>query len=315
MKTYAYTGALLSITGVLSACGGMGFEEFYEVSKLRTLAIGAEPPEIGPGQSATFSTLTVNPSSDAPMTYQWEACLFTDGPDAYYACSESTEAGVAGFPLGNAPEAQLNYDTLTAAGFDIAEICASLEGIDLPDFITLPDCTRGLPLTIRLVATQGGVTEVSKKTFTLLRPEEAEREDVNTSPVAGELTLNGQPAQGYVLSADSTLDEVELSLDVDLSQAQTYEPPDPANAGQRLESNVEELNVAWFTTHGTLEYSRTYYAQGITPVDELGSNTLDLTTGVEPETGETITLWAVLRDDRGGISWRSWSFSVATITN
>jgi hypothetical protein len=315
MKTYAYTGALLGIAGLISACGGMGFEEFYEVSKLRTLAIGAEPPEIGPGQSATFSTLTVNPSSDAPITYQWEACLFTDGPDAYYACSETEQVGVAGIPLGSGPSAELSYDLLTAAGLDIAVICASLDGIEVPDFITLPDCTRGLPLTIRLVATQGSVTEVSKKTFTLLRPEEAGREDVNTSPVAGDLTLNGQPAQGHVLSADSTLDEVELLLDVDLSQAQTYEPPDPANDGQRLESNEEELNVAWFTTHGTLEYSRTYYAQGITPVDELGSNRLDLTTGVEPETGETITLWAVLRDDRGGISWRSWSFSVSTAEN
>jgi hypothetical protein len=311
MKTNTYTAILLGLAGVFPACGGMGFEEFYEVSKLRTLAILAEPPEIGPGESATFSTLTVNPSSEAPIAYQWEACLFTDGPDAYYACSESEEAGVAGFPLGNAPEAELNYDTLTAAGLDIAEICASLEGVEVPDFITLPDCTRGLPLTIRLVATQGSVTEVSKKTFTLLRPEEAEREDVNTSPVSGELTLNGQSAEGQVQVTDSSLDEVELLLDVDLSQAQTYEPPDPGSDGGRLDAEVEELNVAWFTTHGTLKYARTYYARGITPDDELGSNVLDLTAGEEPETGETITLWAVLRDDRGGISWRSWSFSVA----
>jgi hypothetical protein len=310
MKTNTYRIFIPAVGVLLSACSGMDFELPFEVSKLRTLAIGAEPPEMGPGESVTFSTLTVNPSSDAPITYLWEACLFTDGPDAYYACSESDEAGVAGFPLGNAPEAQLNYDTLTAAGLDIAEICASLEGIDVPDFITLPDCTRGLPLTIRLVVTQDGVTEVSKKSFTLLRAEEAERDDVNMTPVSGDLTLAGQPADGQVIAANSALDEVELLLDVDLSQAQTYEPPDPDNEGQRLESEVEELNVAWFTTHGTLEYSRTYYSEGITPDEELGTNTLDLTTGVEPELGETVTLWAVLRDDRGGISWRSWSFSV-----
>lgn len=310
MKTNTYTAVLFGLAGVFCACGDMGFEEFYEVSKLRTLAIQAEPPEIGPGESATFSTLTVNPSSEEPIAYRWEACLFTDGPDAYYACSATEQAGVVGISLGNQPEAELNYDSLTAVGLDISAICASLEGIEVPDFIALPDCTRGLPLTIRLVATQGSVTEVSKKTFTLLRPEEAERDDVNTSPVSGELTLDGQLAQGQVLAADSSLDEVELLLDVDLRQAQTYEPPAPRASGGRLDAEVEDLNVAWFTTHGTLKYARTYYAQGITPDTELGSNTLDLRAGEEPETGEMITLWAVLRDDRGGISWRSWSFSV-----
>jgi hypothetical protein len=311
MKTSTYTAILLGLAGVFPACGNMGFEEFYEVSKLRTLAILAEPPEIGPGESAIISTLTVSPSSDTPITYQWEVCLFTDGPDAYFACSENEEAGVAGIPLGSGSEAQLDYDTLTAAGLDIEGICTSLEGLDVPDFVTLPDCTRGLPLTIRLVATQDGVTEVSKKSFTLLRREEAERDDVNTSPVLGDLTLNGLPANEQRIGADSSIDEVELLLDVDLSQAQTYQSPDPDNEGQRLASQVEELNVAWFTTHGTLEYSRTYYAQGITPDEELGTNTLDLTQGVEPEPGETITLWAVLRDDRGGISWRTWRFSVS----
>ncbi len=246
----------------------------------------------------------------------WEACLVTDGPDAYYACSEVEGLGVAGVPLGNGAEVQLSYDALTAAGFDIASICASLAEVEVPDFVQLPDCDRGLPITIRHVATQAGVEAVAIRSIVLLNPEEAGRDDVNVNPDLGELLVDDAPAGSVPVSLQALADREEdrnrvlLSVDVDLTTAQTYAAPDPDAPGERLPEEREVLEMAWFTTHGEFKYSTTYYSEGVTPDEELGSNELRLTSGVKAAPGDVVQVWAVLRDDRGGVNWRTWQFTV-----
>ena len=70
----------------------------------------------------------------------------------------------------------------------------------------------------------------------------------------------------------------------------------------------EQLQLAWFASIGELRNARTFYADGIAPGAELQSNLWRLLRGVRAEPGQTAQLWLVLRDDRGGLDWGTWTF-------
>ncbi len=330
---------------VLVACGPPDFERSFEVTKLRTLAIGAEPAELGPGEVAVFSSLTVDPNSTTPASLTWEVCLLTDSPDEEYRCAV-VDGEDAGFELGTGSTATLPYDALDALGLDVVALCELFGSDEIPDFVNVPDCDRGVPVTIRLTATSAGVREIAIREYLLLRPEEALRSDRNRNPFMGGLAADGlslslieasdrldAPVPDGEGSAEGSSAEpegssvgppttalpivsqsreagfVELRLDVDLeAEAQTWEPVDPDDETRRLEATREILRASWFTTHGEFEYSATYFAEGITDTEELGSNELDLSAGNPASSGELVRVWVVLRDDRGGVSWREWQF-------
>jgi hypothetical protein len=67
---------------------------------------------------------------------------------------------------------------------------------------------------------------------------------------------------------------------------------------ERLEERRETLVVSWFSSSGELDEER---SDG-DPAEELPAATNTFTAPSEP--GE-LRLWAVVRDDRGGVSWRA----------
>ena len=66
--------------------------------------------------------------------------------------------------------------------------------------------------------------------------------------------------------------------------------------GERLEERRETLMVSWFSSAGELGEERSDDSGG-----ELPAATNSFTAPSEP--GD-VRLWAVVRDDRGGVSWR-----------
>lgn len=296
------------LVGVLAACSDLGFEEFEEVTKLRTLAIQVVPPEVGPGEVARISSLTVEPGG-APIEYAWELCLFTEGPDSYYACAQDEELGVAGVPLGTTETVELPYDVVAAA-IDLRAICEALGQLDLPAFVELPDCTDGLELTIRMTATADGAEHISTFPITLLFADTAAETARNRIPVAQGLLVDDAlvPAEvptPVTVPADGQL-RLQLLLNTD--EAETY----LTGPGNEVEER-EQLSVRWFSTHGRFRRGQTFFAEGIAPGTELQHNILNLGRGTTAEIGEEIGIWMVIRDTRGGVSWAHRTLQVAGI--
>jgi hypothetical protein len=86
------------------------------------------------------------------------------------------------------------------------------------------------------------------------------------------------------------------------SGAEPYVYFDPLN--RRLSDRRESIRVSWFATAGRFEHERTGRAE----------SDADLTTTdnpwTAPDEAAEVSLWAVIRDDRGGVGWRSYRLRV-----
>lgn len=312
---------LVALGALGAACNDYGFETAEEITKLRTLAIVVDPPVVGPGDVARISSLTVDPTG-AEIEYLWELCLFTDGPDAYYACSAVEGQGTAGFVLGETPTVALPYEALAAAGFDIRAVCEALGDVDVPDFVQLPSCDEGLELTLRLTARTASDEEIAVRPLMLLF-DDTVVVSPNANPGIEGLLVNGRPVgegSGLDVSAEEA---VRLQLLVNTAEAETYVAVSEGSgaavgsgegSGQvEVSETREQLAVHWYATHGTLRRANTYFAEGIAPATELQFNRLNLTKGIVPEAGDRVEIFAVVRDTRGGVGWERFELPIRSM--
>jgi hypothetical protein len=71
-----------------------------------------------------------------------------------------------------------------------------------------------------------------------------------------------------------------------------------------IDETREAISVAWYATAGELEVART--GRGADDAARTSTNTW-----TAPEHPGAVTLWIVLRDDRGGVSWRTLDVTVS----
>lgn len=70
----------------------------------------------------------------------------------------------------------------------------------------------------------------------------------------------------------------------------------------------ERITYSWFTTAGTFEPEQSGGRKGIL---QTGETDVDpKTTFTTPETPGMLTLWSVIRDERGGSSWKRWTMII-----
>jgi hypothetical protein len=114
----------------------------------------------------------------------------------------------------------------------------------------------------------------------------------NQNPLPGPILIDGAPADGAALTPGAH----RLSVTWPTESAESYPLFDVVS--QTLVQRRESLRVSWYTTGGTLANDRTG------PDGPDGS-----TNGDESDNGFTapasgpVHLWAVLRDERGGVGW------------
>ncbi len=303
---------LLLVALALGGCGDMGFEEFGEVTKLRVLAVRISPPEIGPGETAFIDALVVNPEG-GDVRYLWEVCAFTDGPDAFYRCSEE-DGQALGAELGDTPSVALPYDAVEGVLGDIDAICDSLAEFDLGDFAGLPDCDRGFPVTIRLSVSTGSglgeLQEVATAGLLLLNEDEAALDAANVPPSLDGLLVDNRSAAGApaeVVLDEEIQSELQALVDPDVAAERFETTDDDGNVSE----DRERLQLTWFSTIGTIERTRTFFSEDTVTTAELQSNLLDLTTGAtEGVVGDRGFIYLVLRDNRGGLDFLEQEFVV-----
>lgn len=306
MRNTLHIAVAASIVSFASACSGPSFEEFGEVSKLRTIAVISDPPELGPNEVARIRIASAHPDPDVTIEHVWEACLFTDGPETWYACAEGSGDVPGGFPLGEGSGVELAYDVLAGDGSILREVCDAFDDVELPPGVLLPSCDRGIPITLRITSRSSDApddAEIALRDITLLFAEEAAREaDRNHNPSLARVRIGDvEVADGSGVEVTATDDgTIEFEAIVDLEDAERYTVPEPdEGSGARSEERRERLTLTWYSNAGIFENTRTYFDEELAPVDEFVPNTLDLLAG-QPVTERTVRVWIVLRDNRGG---------------
>lgn len=248
----------------------------------RVLAVTAEPPEAAPGARVALRAVVAGPAG--PM----------DGAEVrWWRCDQ---------PRGFSQNEPVNPDCLAAldgaaAGADATELplpadaCARF-GPDAPAAGVRPrdaDATGGYYQPV-------GVELGEQRAFAFVRlgcqpagisseVAQAWRQQAraNTNPrFTVQASSEGTPVGFDELAAGAT---VELAADWSASPEEAFPVVDPATA--QLTTQLERYDVAWFVTGGTLSSARSASGAG------------RWTLPSEPGQG---TLWALLRDSRGGVA-------------
>lgn len=256
---------LLWVCGIWVGCGCAGPTAAPQeiVSSLRILGIRAEPPEVRPGDTIRLAALVGNPSH-ADFRWQWYACRKPS--QASSGCAEEGDAVSLGQQAETIYQVPQNF---------------------FPEKPSLLDLFRGVYLPITLVVqAQGDRNEAFKRvvvsrfpanqnpTFADLKWFEGEQKEPQATP------WSFKPGVSYrmepVVATGSQQEYFLLSPD------------------GNLEPTQETMYISWYVTHGTLRGG-------------LRSESPQLTKWwIAPQEIRGIrdvTLFALLRDGRGGIHW------------
>jgi hypothetical protein len=292
--------ALLAITG----CGGEDFDPYNRVNSLRVLAIASDPASPGSSETATLTPLIYASLDDPPLHFAWSWCPLAAPIPAGGECmvDEAEFAQLAMRSGVNLPPYDLGSEATAQFSnvFDpalLAQLCAqSVEGL------ALVNCEHGFPIQIRLTVTSAKDEVVAVRTLRLRFGEI----EPNTNPAIAAIRAT-LPAEGQLeLAEPSEGTEPEVTLprresttiiaDISESEAETYQ-----SAGEQAR---ERLLVTWFVETGSTKYEHTSFDEGVQPIEETVENRWE-PERVSDYPPNTARLWVVVRDDRGGVGWRS----------
>jgi hypothetical protein len=259
-------------------------EQSWFVDRARLLGVRAEPAEPRPGDSVTFSALLVDPNETIDSTL-WIACPESD--DADFGCLGDDQE-IIGFEPLQPPAWTVPEDVLSELPEE-----ERLEGRNILVQVT------GLPPLDDL----GDLEDLDLESLDFNEFEAGFKRIV----VSEALTPNRNPDFVSNISVDQLDVPGDAVVEVDAGEAydigvfisdDTVEEYVFVNSDGIAEDRVEEPFVTWFATDGTVEEPYTLY-----PFLEMTWRAPD-TSGVEG------SIWAVLRDRRGGQDWKEIRFRV-----
>lgn len=314
---------------LLAACS-FGFESSSDVTDLRVLAVSAEPAELVAGAplpaSVTVSALVVDPREPGRVVpYEWRACIpgFSNGANEDRPTGPPIPSG--GLDTTTDPRCDETDDTNRVAAGTSALEDVSIT-VPVPESLSQAvqgAAAQGLPLSLYVNA-QLRLDDEGSPLYALKRvpvsPPVPVGRVANENPKLVALLFDGEvwdPATPLKVkygacdpsekraAVDRTRPGEEVSVCAhkvtpvfDEEEAQTFLVR--TFDGRDLEQK-ERLRFAWFVEHGSLEFGETGQPTGIGPqrYDPVS------TTWFEPpeKPASAATLWIVVRDGRGGVSW------------
>lgn len=294
----------LSIAIGILACGCIESPDFARPSFVdgpRVLAIVAEPPEAAPGDSFALSILLAG-HGDEDVEITWRACgAFDDGTGfgggAQYGERDPDEGCGGGFsvPLGEGLTATLPGE-LTRALFDNLDLAAMIIGAQLPAG-ALDQIRRdvGIPFLIE-ADVHIGAKRIRSVKRVLVR--ETDAPHANPPPphfVLGELEIGSDTRTPF--RCTGAVADVRVPADADLELIPIVEGEEEEwleqyfvlDAQGMLRERTERAYYSWFSDGGRLDQQLTR-----APLRNEVWHT--------PADPGRHTLWAVVRDGRGGTS-------------
>jgi hypothetical protein len=328
-----------------SACQ-VDLERISEVTKLRLLGAQADPPEIAPGGATTLRLLTADPNGAGRRVVAGGVVvpglvtpIESGDPDAVppiffdLPFTDANHLGVVTFTGQlSMPEYYLDGDahipiappgdplTMTA----IVIVCAG-DGFDetlaYEALAGLMDEESGsaAEISFESVCKDAGADEgiAAFKTFDVVTCDPSSSSlscdgeyAPNANPEIASLTLEDEPLgsfEGGVCiecgSADGCREPLKLRAFLDESSFQEYERPLAINLDE-TELVYERTYISWFATGGSFDADRSGNAS--TATEPRADDPFETQWTPSPEGGE-FTLWAVVHDLRGGVSWETFT--------
>lgn len=280
----------------LAACQAPFERRPSQLDGPRFLAVKSEPAEATPGTRVSLAALMVDPAG--PVTAvapAWAFCLVdrpaADDNTVSSRCASADAPDLRPFPGG--------ADPLTAAAELPAQGC-QVFGPEPPPpppgepplRPADPDSTGGYYQPVRLGWPEDGPVAFGQVRLSCALPSaplEVAREfraryRANQNPRLDGLSVGAAvvaPGERVALTAQWSAQSAEPYVLYDLRSASLVE-------------RAESLSLSWFSTGGALESDGARALEG--SAAEVG--------WVAPEAPGMVHLWAVLRDDRGGVDWR-----------
>ena len=264
----------------------------WQIDRLRVLAVAAEPAEPRPGDTVTFPSLVVSPVAEVAMV-TWFACLSEAADD--FGCEIDADALSA---LDGVDPSTMTEEELAARSAEL--VAAGLIGVEpyLPPVWQVPtDALDGLDedakleglsafVSVSAIPAGDGVTEADVE-LAYKRVVVSEAVTPNHNPGVVGFEVDGaavDPGERVAASRGQTL-SIRLVLAADALESYQFQLDDGT-----VDDRVEEPYFAWYTQDGSFDQENTLY-----PDD-----------GVEwtaPDAAGELSLWAVVRDRRGGMGW------------
>lgn len=274
---------LLLLVVAFGGCEDALDQRLAIVDAPRVLAIHAEPAEAKPGGLVSYRALLASPDGPLADAPRWAFCTAPKPPTEDNAVSDQCLGDANLVDLGTS---EIVSGTLPSDG------CLRF-GPDTPPGGFRPrdpDPTGGYYQPVRADAASQVAFGLSRITCKLpTAPTDVARDYdlhylANQNPTLDDIVLDTVPANSDItLTASWRAESAESYLFYD-------------TLSQRLVTRREAMRVSWYATGGSLDVDASAVGEGDTA-------TSVSTTWHTPAAGDA-WLWFVLRDSRGGISWR-----------
>ena len=276
----------LACTLICVGCGN-DFAPGSRVEKLRLLALRADLPTAHPGETVSLEALAYDPEGRA-LTWGWATCPTPEGStvDACLAALDpSTVVLAEDMPTHTISIAE---DALPEGVGREAAYVGVIVAVCPGTLELVP--SEGSPFTCR--DGEGNTLALYEHEVGMKRIRVRER-DRNENPALLGVTLDGQPwpEDEVPTLAPCTTDEIDTCEETTVHAVEVSVGP--------IESGVDELGVE-FEEQTLVQY----YATAGHFEHELRTAASPATTFAATGEGE-LTLWFVVRDERGGSSWTS----------
>ncbi len=260
------------------------------VDRLRILAVVAEPPEVEPGDLATFTALVPGPADVPDQVRIWLACPPVLGSETTFAASCSLDPsalsdtatvpdGFIGLEPGLPPSWRVPDDALDGLAPEDEEegAYATIQVMSLPS-TAIEDLSADIDFT---------EVETGTKRLVVSRAQTP-----NANPWFDDFRVEGVSIpEGTTVEVDPNQPyEIEVVLPDAAIETYLY-----VNSQGFTEERIEEPYVAWYADGGEIDEHFTLHpylqSSWVSPASGSGS------------------WWAVGRDRRGGMTWleRSWT--------
>lgn len=285
--------ALLSLLAPLGGCviGGEKYprprdlDPSWLVDRTRILAIRAEPPEIRPGESATFEALLPQPELDEPWPRIWFACELEESSGAGCFLDLGT-ADLSGTG-GDIPEGLIGFEPGLPPAYTAPDTL--LDGIDDPQ-----DRSEGVQVLAQVSALpldvlEGNVADVdfNEVEVGFKRLIVSEATTPNRNPLIAEFVVDRLPVPPGAAVRVEAGQIYEIGAVLEEALIEEYEF---LNSDGQIELREEEPYATWYATGGEVLEPITLY-----PYNEAS--------WLAPDSGEEGTWYVVIRDRRGGMTW------------
>jgi hypothetical protein len=294
------TAIAILAAAVLSAGCASDFDPASRVQGLRILATRVDKPYAAPGETVTFETLAVDPEG-RPVSVSWAACARPASPSAL-GCVRALPKGAplttgSSFTLTVPPTALDGVPAIARKSVFFGAVQVACRGS-----VTTTGGPEGLPVRCgdeRNEALPLGDYELAVKRVYVRAT------DKNQNPTIARVIWDGTEWPEDEVKSMSACDSATSNrFDECNGESHTLAIVPADDSSERGVDELgdafeEKLLAQYYSTEGIFEYQAK---------DGVRSETAFKAR--RGASGKTITLWFVVRDDRGGVDWTARRISV-----